>query len=234
MLDALSFTPECSDKAVVCDTDNGTCALPGGRKLELLVIRNMDDIFRIDRVSGDTVLYFTNQGIAYKAKRKTGSMVLELLDERLDGASGVIVAGLHVIASWEFDILARNEWGYIYLPVDASLTGDFVPLYELAGKNVKVALGSGVNDARFRVCDYRGVVWTALINQYNILRDNRSILGVWRAAIGGWRVYGLEEPDYVRKLYNIGDPDIALRMVYLYARKRLDPVELADVLMGEK
>ncbi len=234
MLDALSFTAECSGTAVVCDPDNGMCALPGGRRLELLVIRNLDDIFRIDRVNDNTVLYFPNQEIAYKAKRRTGSMVLELLDERLDGACGVIVAGLHVIASWEFDILARNRWGYIYLPIDASFTGDFVPLYELADKNVKVALGSGVSDARFHVCDYWSVVWTALINQYNILRDNRSILGVWRAALGGWGVYGLEEPVYVRKLRSVGDPDIVLRMIYLYARKRLDPVELVNVLMGEK
>ena len=234
MLDALSFVAECSDTAVVCDTNNGICALPGGRRLGLLVIRNLDDIFRIDGVNDDTVLYFPDQRIAYNAKRKTGSMVLELLDERLNGTSRVIVAGLHVVASWEFGILARNKWGYIYLPIDASFTGDFVPLYELAEKNVKVALGSGVSDARFRVCDYRSVVWTALINQYNILKDDKSILGVWRAALGGWRVYGLEEPGYVRKLYNAGDPDSALKMIYLYARKRLDPVELVDVLMDEK
>ncbi len=233
MLDALSFTGECSDTAVVCDTNNGICALPDGRRLGLLVIRDLDDIFRIDRVNDNTVLYFPSQKIAYNAKRKTGSMVLELLDEHLNEAGRVVVAGLHVIASWEFDILARNKWGYIYLPIDASFTGDFVPLYELAEKNVKIALGSGVSDARFHICDYRGVVWTALINQYNILRDNRSILGVWRAALGGWSVYGLEEPVYVGKLHSIKDPDIALRMIYLYARKRLDPVELVDVLVNE-
>ena len=226
MIDALSLTDKCRGTAVVCNTSNGICISPSGDEFELRVIRDLDDIPGVNEIGGRTVLYFPSQKIAYKAKKKTGSMIIELLDEKLDGANEIILAGLHVIASWEFEILARNKWGYIYLPIDASFNGDFVPLYELIGKGVKVALGSGFYDARFDVCDYRSVVWACLINQYNILRDNRSILGVWHAALGSWRVYGLDEPGYAERLRRVRDPDSALMMIYLYARKHLEPEEL--------
>jgi hypothetical protein len=228
LIDALSFTGKCRDTAVICDMEKGMCITPGGSKLVLVVVKDLDDLLGIKGIGGETLIYFPDQRIAYEAKRKTGSMVIEFLDSRLEGISGLVIAGLHVVASWEFDILARNKWSYIYLPIDASFTGDFVPLFELVEKGVNVALGSGAKDALFDVCDFRGVVWTALINQYNILRDDRSILGVWRAALGGWRVYGLKEPEYVEKLYAVKNLDKVFEMIYLYSRKQLRPEELVD------
>ncbi|MCE4614650.1 MAG: hypothetical protein F7B60_03885 [Desulfurococcales archaeon] len=218
MLDALVINNKCQN-AVVCNSNERTCYLPNGNKLGFKVISSVSEIENIS-LKEPAVLYFPDSKIAYDTKKKTGYMTLELLNDRLGGYKDIIIAGLHVMASWEFNILAGNDWGYIYLPIDASISGDFVPLYELDNLGVRVALGSGFFDSRFGVCDFPIVVWSAFLNQYNLLREEKAITGVWRATLGGWKVYHLDEPEGITgSLIELG-PEEALDHIYLFARKK--------------
>jgi len=217
VLDAFVIGNNCLD-AVVCDIAKRRCNLPYGNKMKLKIIYGVNDIENMD-IQEPTILYFPDSRIAYDAKKKTGSMVLELLNDKLEGYRDIIIAGLHVMASWEFNVLAENDWGYIYLPIDASINGDFVPLYELDKLGVRVALGSGYMDSKFDVCDFPVVVWSALLNQYNLLREEKAITGVWKAALGGWRVYHLNEPEEIKGLVE-QDPSKALKHIYEFSRKK--------------
>ncbi|MCE4606585.1 MAG: hypothetical protein F7B59_04540 [Desulfurococcales archaeon] len=217
MLDAFVIGNECPE-ATNCDTKRGECRLPNGNRMELQVIYSVSDVENLN-IQGPTVLYFPDNRIAYNAKRKTGSMILELLNDKLEGYRDIIITGLHVIASWEFNILAEKDWGYIYLPIDASINGDFIPLYELDEIGVRIALGSGFFDGKFGVCDFPTVVWSAFLNQYNLLREEKAITGVWRAAIGGWRVYRLKEPEGIKDLFDL-NPGEALKHIYKFSRKK--------------
>jgi hypothetical protein len=217
LLDAFVINNECPN-SVVCEENRKICYLPNGKTVNLKIVLTINDLKDIN-IEPPIILYFPDSRIAYDAKKKTGSMILELLNDRFEGVKDIIISGLHVIASWEFNILAENDWGYIYLPIDASISGDFVPLYELEELGIRVGLGSGKFDSRFNVCDFPVVVWSAFLNQYNLLRDDKAIPGVWRAALGGWKVYNLEEPEEIKSLTKL-TPKQALKQIYYFSRKK--------------
>ncbi len=216
-LDGFNLNPECNrGVAASCSINERKCILSNGETLKLIVIKSLEDLERVVSEKVEGVVYIMDNSFIYGLKKQKGLMLTEYLREIGVREKSIVISGLHVIASWEFTILHDMEWGYVYLPIDAGFNGHFVPLYELWDNGVSIALGSGWLDAQYNTCDYRGVVWSAVLNQYHVLRDEKSLLGVLQAAVSALHVYGIDNTPV--NLLEGFTPQKALRILYSYAR----------------
>ena len=186
-----------------------------GTILDVRDEHSMDNL--VEKASGSDglpVVVFYESFNPYRFRKKHGVFPVEYLVSR--GLRGAVLVGLDVIASWEFGLLVENDLRVVYLPVDSGLRGGFLPLTDLVDRSVKVGVGSGFRDGRMGVCDFRGVVWSAVLNQCSVLRSWDACRGVLAGVVGGWEVYGLRSGvlEWVRKI----EGERAFQILYRYAR----------------
>ena len=220
-LDSFSLTGCAGDDVArltcILEESGGRCVLGDTLHVELYIVGDagdLDNIARLAEGQEGEVVVFTGKFDPFIFRREYGVFPVEYLYSR--GLKGLVLVGLDVVASWEFGMLARNDLRLVYLPMDSGLRGGFLPLSDLLDAGVKIGLGSGFLDGEMGACDFRGVVWAAVMNQCSVLRGMGACRGVLGAVVGGWEVYGLEDGvlDGVRKIDGLE----AFKVLYGFSR----------------